>query len=158
VVTPHPLPRVLQALHAAAEAAAEADLAAGGDRVRVDLGPAGEFEERDAIGIGVTVDALGEAVRVEVGPTPARETYRISVGCVAQSWAGDGDFTARIVRGCQLVDLVREQLNLDAQLGLPGVVLRSYISQEGLTPIGGAEGAIALTSFTVTVEAYRSRR
>lgn len=128
--------------------------------VRVDDGPppGEEFDEFDAIGVGVSVDEF-EAIQSTPGYALGSEDEPADVQCTAQSWTGDADpeVWGRLrTRAFELLDVVRDQLTMHPDLGLPGVVWRAEVARWSLRQALTESGApMAVVPFTVRINAYR---
>lgn len=129
--------------------------------VRVDDGPPpAEFDERDAIGVGVMLDefdALSSAPAYSVGS----EQEPTDVQCVAQSWTGDADkavWSRLRARVFELLDGVRGVLAEHRDLDLPGAVWSAEIARWSLRHAVTAGGApMVVLNFTVRIQAYRTQ-
>lgn len=155
----NPIPAALAALVALLRAAAVARGPLGG--VRVDDGPPpSEFEERDAIGVGVTVDEF-DALSSTTVYAEGSDSDPVDVQCVAQSWTGDADpqVWARLrARTFDLLDVVRAELSARRDLGLPEAVWSAEIVRWSLRQaetVGGAP--MVVLPFTVRINTYRSQ-
>lgn len=148
-MTAHPIPATMLALYGRVRAATADDSA-----VRVDLGPTSEYEEPDAIAIGLAPLAA-EAVTGLVesaGLDSDRDTFDLT--CSAQSVSGDDDPATRLVRVFELVDAVRSELP-GLVVDLDGLVWSAGIVRESLTWVQVHEAVGALVEFTVRVTADR---
>lgn len=156
VIAAHPAPLAAMRLHELVVAAA----AAQRERLRVDFGDPGEFEEPDAIAIGLAV-LTPEAIAGQVTRTLGYEFVPYDIACTAQSWSGDDDEApaiARMIRVFELVDLVREVCLANRDLGLPRVVREASVTREAFSQLPVERGELAFVQFTVHVKASRLRR
>lgn len=156
MTAPHPVPLAASALYQLVKVAA----APQRERLRVDFGDPGEFEEPDAISIGLAVrapESIAGAARRGLG----LEFLPYDIGCTAQSWGGDDDeipALARMVRVFECVDLVRDVCRAHRDLGLTRQVREASVTREAYSQIPMDRGELALVEFVVHIEAYRPRR
>lgn len=156
MTAPHPVPLAARALFELVEAAAEPHR----EHLRVDFGDPGEFEEPDAISIGLSIRAP-ESIAGSGRRGLGMEFLPYDIGCTAQSWGGDDNETpalARMVRVFELVDLVRDVCRAHRDLGLTRQVREASVTREAYSQIPMERGELALVEFVVHIEAYRPRR
>lgn len=159
MITPHPAPLAAQKLYELVVAAA----APQRETLRVDFGDPGEFEEPDAIAIGLSV-RTPEAITGVVARTLGYEMTPYEIACTAQSWSGDSGSPdespalIRMVRVFEVVDIVRDVCLANRDLGLPKVVAGASVTREAFSQLAVERGELAFVEFTVRIEAGRLRR
>lgn len=146
-MTAHPIPVTTLALHQRVVAAFATD-----PLVRVDLGPVGEFEEPDAVAIGLAT-ATPEAVPGQVAAAGlGSDRFTFDLVCSAQSSSGDDDPAARLTRVFELVDVVRGALKVLVVSG----VWSTGIDRESFAWVDDGRGAVAaFVEFVVRIQADR---
>ncbi|WFG44392.1 hypothetical protein [Pseudonocardia alni] len=157
----HPLDRVLDRLLVVGrEAYAERDT------VRVDEGvPVADVELPDSFAVASLIDEVAPVTGG--GPRrTARTTHRaFDIGCAVQCATGDPDVTALRKHAFDVYGDLLAVLRRDRRLGIPELVLNSWVAQEGYRPVvaepdedqdeyGQSFAALVLLEFVIHVEIY----
>ena len=143
----HPVPSAMVRLHQLVRAQVESKT------TRVDLGPVAEFDEPDAVAIGLatqTPEAVpGQVIAAGMGS----DRYSFDLICSAQSADGDEDLPARMDRVFALVDVVRGVL--PALADAVDDVWGAQMSRESFAWVETQQGLGAFVEFAVRIEANR---
>lgn len=122
--------------------------------VRVDDGPwLSRPEEADVVAVGWTPDE-GTAVEysdVIAGLDSSQETYDVT--CLASSWSGGTDMSARRARADSLVEAIRSELRKDRTLG--GAVTRARLSTASVDQYQTSSGCEVAVVFVIRIDAFR---
>lgn len=157
VSAPHPVPTVVRALYALVDTAVADD-----PNIRVDLGNPGEFDEFDAIGIGLATTPVDPVEDRQTTRTMGYDVHEFDVVCVALSWTGDDDARAEwMSRAFELTDIVRDELATPQgrTLGLDKVLQAApWVSSTSFGWVLDRQSLKAQVEFSVRCKAYRARR
>lgn len=144
---PHPTPATVVALYRRVRAAVESPT------VRVDLGPVGEFEEPDAIAIGLATSTPEVAPAQVAAAGLLGDRYAFDVVCSVQSTTGDDDPQVSLTRVGELSDAVRGQL--PAVLADVAEVWSAQVERESFTWVDANGAVAAFAELVVRVTADR---
>ena len=141
------LPGFITALVAALEAAP----ALSG--VQVIDGPPVKYARQDAVAVGLTTEDLSvESTTGDAGLVARRE--QVDVNCLARSWSGDDDLTARRGRVFSIIEAVGAVLAADPTVG--GTVTRARLAGLVYSAARTGEGTGCMVEFRVRVDAFTS--
>lgn len=157
----HPLDRLLDQLLEVGRRAYD-----GHDSVRIDEGvPVADVELPDSFAVASLIDEVAPVLGG--APSRAARTSRSAydIGCAVQCATGDPDVTALRKHAFEVYGLLLAELNRDRRLGIPDLVLNSWVARLGYRPVvadpdedqdeyGQSFAALVLLEFAIHVEIY----